>query len=97
MIPRLCILILVMKTASTGNLNPSIYLIHIEENLSPQMAEWFEESEITITDQGETTITCSIVDQAALHGVLSKIRDLNLTLISIAKVELPENMKDSHK
>ncbi|MFN2235210.1 MAG: hypothetical protein ACK2U1_13370 [Anaerolineales bacterium] len=47
------------------------------------MAEWFEESEITITDQGETTITCSIVDQAALHGVLSKIRDLNLTLISI--------------
>jgi hypothetical protein len=72
-----------MKTASTGNLNPSFYLIHIEENLSPQMAEWFEESEITITDQGETTITCSIVDQAALHGVLSKIRDLNLTLISI--------------
>ena len=96
-IPRLCILMLVMKMANTGNLNPTFYLIHIEENLSLQMGEWFEESKITNTDQGETMITCSIVDQAALHGVLSKIRDLNLTLISIAKVELPENMKDSHK
>jgi hypothetical protein len=72
-----------MKTPNTGNLTPSSYLIHIEENLSPQMADWFDESEIIVTDQGETIITCSIVDQAALHGVLSKIRDLNLTLISI--------------
>jgi len=83
MITRFCILMLVMKTANTGNVNPLFYLIHIKENLSPQMADWFEESKIIITDQDETMITCSIIDQAALHGVLSKIRDLNLTLISI--------------
>ena len=95
MITRLCILMLVMKTANTGNLKPPLYLIHIKEKLSPQMAEWFEDAKIITMDQGETMITCSIIDQAALHGVLSKIRDLNLTLISLAMVELPENVKNT--
>jgi hypothetical protein len=52
---------------------------------------------VITTDQDETIMACTIIDQAALHGVLSKIRDLNLTLISIAKVDMPENLVDRKK
>ena len=82
---------------NTDNVKQSLYLIRIKEKISPQISDWFEETMMVTTDQGETIMACSIIDQAALHGVLSKIRDLNLTLISISKVELPENLIDSNK
>jgi len=72
----------------------STYLIRIKEKISSQVLDWFEKEMVVTTDQGETIMACTIIDQAALHGVLSKIRDLNLTLISIAKVEFPENEID---
>ncbi|MFN2153222.1 MAG: hypothetical protein ACK2T5_16570 [Anaerolineales bacterium] len=59
------------------------------------MFAWFEEAKTITTDQGETLITCSIIDQAALHGLLSKIRDLNLTLISIVRDDPSKNLIDS--
>ncbi len=77
--------------------NQSLYLIRIKEKISHQVLDWFENMMVITTEQNETIMACTIVDQAALHGVLSKIRDLNLTLISIAKVELPENLIDSNK
>jgi hypothetical protein len=77
---------------NTNNVKRSLYLIRIKEKISPQIADWFEGANIITNDQGETMITCSIIDQAALHGILSKIRDLNLTLISLSKVELPQNI-----
>ena len=79
------------------DVNQSTYLIHIKEKISPQVLDWFEKEMVVTTDQNETIMACKIVDQSALHGVLSKIRDLNLTLISIAKVELPENLIDGNK
>lgn len=76
---------------NTGNVKQSLYLIRIKEKISPQIADWFEETMMVTTDQCETIMACSIIDQAALHGILSKIRDLNLTLISVSKVELSQN------
>ena len=76
----------------TGNVKQSLYLIRIKEKISPQISDWFEETMMVTTDQGETIMACSIIDQAALHGILSKIRDLNLTLISLSKVELSQNI-----
>jgi hypothetical protein len=75
--------------------NQSLYMIRIKEKISPQVLDWFEKAMVVTTEQNETIMACTIIDQAALHGVLSKIRDLNLTLISISKVELPENVLDN--
>lgn len=58
------------------------YEIRVVENLSPDWAGWFEDMEIR-QDKGQTTLKGRIVDQAALHGILAKVRNLNLTLLSV--------------
>ena len=83
--------------SNSEDVNQSTYLIRIKEKVSPRVLDWFEEEMAVITDRGETIMACTIIDQAALHGVLSKIRDLNLTLISIEKVRPPEILIDSKK
>jgi hypothetical protein len=81
--------------SNSADVNRSIYLIRIKEKIPPPMFAWFEDTTIRTTDQGETLIACSIIDQAALHGLLSKIRDLNLTLISIVRDDPSKNLIDS--
>lgn len=81
--------------SNSKDTNQSLYMIRIKEKISPQVLDWFEKAMVVTTEQNETIMACTIIDQAALHGVLSKIRDLNLTLISISKVELPENVLDN--
>ena len=81
--------------SNSKDVNQSLYLIRIKEKISHQVLDWFEKAMVITTDQKETIMACTIIDQAALHGVLSKIRDLNLTLISISKVEPPENVLDN--
>lgn len=61
------------------------YKIRIKGQIPEHWAVWFDGLSITRTDSGETLISGSIADQAALHGVIAKIRDLNLTLISVNK------------
>ncbi len=62
------------------------YLIRIEGQLNPQWADWFGDVTITWDDNGETLITCPDLDQAALHGLLRKVRDLGIPLISVTRV-----------
>jgi hypothetical protein len=81
--------------SNSKDVNQSLYLIRIKEKISPQVLNWFERAMVVTTNQNETILACTIIDQAALHGVLSKIRDLNLTLISISKVEPSENVLDN--
>ena len=69
---------------------PAIYRIRIQGQLDSQWADWFEEMTITFEEDGNTLLTGPVVDQAALHGLLKKIRDLGLTLISICPGR-PEN------
>lgn len=64
----------------------SIYQIELQGHLSEQWAEWFDGMKITQEENGRTLLTGHIIDQAALHGLLKKIRDLGLPLISLIRV-----------
>jgi hypothetical protein len=59
------------------------YEIRIQGTLSPETAEWFEGLELRQEQEGRTVLAGWIVDQAALHGLLARVRDLNLTLLSV--------------
>jgi len=59
---------------------PAVYEFKVAQSLSDQRAAWFDGLELTHDDEGNTLLTGPIVDQAALYGVLTKIRDLNLIL-----------------
>jgi hypothetical protein len=63
--------------------HPAIYRIRIQGQLDKQWTDWFDEMTITPEEDGNTLLTGPVIDQAALHGLLKKIRDLGLTLISI--------------
>ena len=64
-----------------------VYRIVIKGHLDSEWSEWFDGLTITLVDTGETILTGPIVDQTALHGVLIKIRDLGLPLLSLTRTE----------
>ncbi len=66
---------------------PVIYQIRIKGHLGPQWTDWFEGLTITLEDNGETLLTGPVIDQAALHGLLKKMRDLGMPLLSVNRVE----------
>jgi hypothetical protein len=64
-----------------------IYQIRLKGHLSREWTDWFGGLTITLENDGDTLLTGAIIDQAALHGVLKKVRDLGLVLVSINRVE----------
>ena len=62
------------------------YQITVKGHLNPIWADWFDGLTITLEDNGETLLTGPVVDQAALHGVLRKVRDLAMPLLSVSRV-----------
>ena len=64
-----------------------VYQIRIKGHLDDRWADWFGGLTITLEDNGDTLLTGSVVDQAALHGLLRKVRDLGMSLISVMSVE----------
>ena len=64
-----------------------IYQIRLKGYLSPQWADWFEGLTITLEEDGDTLLTGPVTDQAALHGLLKKVRDLGMPLVSVSPVE----------
>ena len=62
---------------------PLVYQIRIKGHLSQQWKDWFEELTIKLEDDGNTLLTGALVDQAALHGILKKVRDLGMPLLSV--------------
>jgi hypothetical protein len=62
---------------------PRIYEIHVEGHLADRWSDWFEGLTIRNDPNGETILSGPITDQAALFGVLAKIHNLNLILISV--------------
>ena len=66
---------------------PMIYQIRIRGHLDQQWTEWFEGLTITLEDNGDTLLTGPVVDQAALHGLLKKVRDLGMPLLSVDPVK----------
>ena len=67
--------------------HPTVYAIRIQGHLGRELADWFAGFSATAEADGTTRLVGPVADQAALHGVLRKIRDLGLTLISIARVQ----------
>jgi len=63
------------------------YAIRLKGHLDERWAEWFEGLTITLEDNGDTLLTGPVIDQAALHGLLKKMRDLALPLLSVSPVE----------
>ncbi|MCP4543020.1 MAG: hypothetical protein GY832_38380 [Chloroflexi bacterium] len=64
-----------------------IYQIRIKGHLGQQWTEWFEDLTITLEENGDTLLTGTVIDQAALHGLLKKVRDLGMPLLSVNRVE----------
>jgi hypothetical protein len=62
-----------------------IYRIHVRGQLDPARSTWFDGLEVQPQANGETVLSGPIVDQAALHGVLMRIRDLGLLLLSLTR------------
>lgn len=66
---------------------PIGYKIRVAGHLPPHWADWFEGLTIILDENGDTLLTGPVTDQAALHGVLKKVRDLGLSLVSVCPVE----------
>jgi hypothetical protein len=62
---------------------PIVYQIRIKGHLGPQRMSWFEELTILLEEDGNTRLMGPVIDQAALHGILKKIRDLGMPLLSV--------------
>jgi len=77
----------------------SFYEIRVKEHLDERWSDWFDGLEITNLENGETVLSGEIVDQAALHGVLAKVRDLNLALVAVSRVdrERKTQLSDRHR
>ena len=67
---------------------PMVYQIRVKGHLGPRWADWFGSMTITL-EEGDTLLTGPVVDQAALHGLLRKVRDLGMPLISAVRVKPP--------
>ena len=65
----------------------SVYNIRVKGHLDGRWSEWFDGLQITNSGNGVAVLSGEIVDQAALHGVLNKVRNLNLPLISVTRVD----------
>jgi hypothetical protein len=76
------------KHASTQDHHePGIYEIRIKGHLADKWVDRFEGLTITLEEDGTTLLTGPIIDQAALHGLLKKVRDLGLPLVSVCPVQ----------
>lgn len=73
---------------------PTCYEIRVEGHLSQQWMDWFEGLTIRLETNGETTLNGPVTDQAALHGLLKKIRDLGLPLLSIQQISSKETTQN---
>ena len=76
--------------SSNPDPGPVFYEIKIQGQLDPQRSKWFEGMALTYHENDKSGLACTlisglVIDQPALHGLLTKIRDLNLTLISISR------------
>ena len=72
---------------TTDPSRPPVYQFRVRGRLGPRWAAWFEGLTITPEDNGDTLLTGPVVDQAALHGLLRRVRDLGVTLLSVTRLE----------
>jgi hypothetical protein len=82
-----------MSNNSNPKIDPEqlmVYQIRIKGHLDQQWTDWFEGLIITLEENGDTLLTGAVVDQAMLHGLLKKVRDLGMPLLSVDPVKLDQ-------
>jgi hypothetical protein len=80
----------VMSNKFSSKTDPSqamVYQIRIKGHLGRQWTGWFGGLVITLEEDGDTLLTGPVVDQAALYGLLKKVRDLGMPLLSVIRVK----------
>jgi hypothetical protein len=75
------------RNSTTGSHQTLVYQIRVEGHLGQQWMDWFDGLAITLEEGGDTLLTGPVVDQATLYGLLKKVRDLGLSLVSVNPVE----------
>ena len=78
------------RTPSTEPCQPAVYQIRVEGHLSAQWTDWFGGLVVILEEAGDTLLTGPVADQAALHGLLKKVRDLGMPLVSVNRVRFHE-------
>ena len=76
------------KVIDTPTANAQYYEIRLKGHLEARWVKWFDGLSITLEDNGDTLLTGPVVDQAALHGLLKKVRDVGLPLLSVNPVQI---------
>ena len=84
-------------TSESEKAQPLVYQIRIKGHLGRQWTDWFGGLTLTLEDNGDTLLTGPVVDQAALHGVLKKVRDVGMPLLSVIEVQFNENHRYQSK
>jgi len=74
------------QPSTENNYEPGLYEIRIKGHLTDRWADWFGGLTITPEDNGDTLLNGPVTDQAALHGLLRKVRDLGMPLLSVTRV-----------
>jgi hypothetical protein len=64
-----------------------LFEIRLKGHLNDRWANWLGELSITLEENGNTLLICPVIDQAALHGLLKRVRDLGMPLVSVSLVE----------
>ena len=82
-----------MSDPPDNQTTPELYEIRLRGQIAQERLGWFEAMEIVHELGGETILRVEIVDQSALHGLLNKLRDLNIPLLSVEQLDEPDEQE----
>jgi hypothetical protein len=85
------------RNSKTDSSKPPVYQIQIEGHLGQQWVDWFEGLTITLQEDGMTLLTGPVTDQSALFGLLKKVRDLGIPLVSVNRVQFNKTLSNRSK